>query len=144
MGTSLLGRCFRSEVSSCIAWLYILWCLGLGEASNSSLVKVNKNPSSQRAGLLPLVSPSLSCQCPGSLQPFLCVPEHPLSWPQQRASAEMSRGSLEERKLWVQSGTFGKQQFLFSSPLLARGSNHPSPKSICACHQWNGSEAVPS
>lgn len=58
----------------------------------SSLVKVSKDPSSQRAGLLPLASSSPSCQCPGSLQPFPCVPKHPLSWSgalaQQRASAE--------------------------------------------------------
>lgn len=108
----------------------------MGGASISSLVKVNKNPqnpNSQRAGLLPLLSPSLSCQCPGSLQPLLCVPKHPLPWSQHRTSAEMSRGSLEEGKLRVQSGTFGKQQFLFRTPLLACGWKQPSLSKVNLC-----------
>lgn len=112
----------------------------------SSLVKVSKDPSSQRAGLLPLASSSPSCQCPGSLQPFLCVPKHPLSWSgalaQQRASAEISRGSLEEGKLQVQSGTFGKQQLLFDSPLLAWGWQQPSLSRVDLC--LHGSKAAQS
>lgn len=134
-------------MGSCVAWLYRLWCLGLGGAANSPLVKVSKDPSSQRAGLLPLAGPSLSCQCPGSLQPSPCVPKHPLSWlqplgadalAQQRASAEMPRGSLEEGKLWVQSGTFGKQQLLFHSPLLARGWKQPSLSRVNLCLPLTG------
>lgn len=44
---------------------------GLSGASHSSLVRINKNPTFQRGGLLTVVHPSpfLSCCCPGSRKP---------------------------------------------------------------------------
>lgn len=60
------------EVGSCIAWFVRIVVvesprhLGLGGALKSSLVKYNKNPSSQRGLLLKVMSPSppLPCCCP--------------------------------------------------------------------------------
>lgn len=59
-------------MGSRVAWFYGVAVVatprgvGLGGVSNSSLVKVNENASSQRAGLLAVVSSSPSSCRPGS------------------------------------------------------------------------------
>lgn len=127
-------------MGSCTVWLYGLWSLGLGEASNSSLVKVNKNPknpNSQRAGLLPLASPSFSCQCPGSPQPFLSVPKHPLPWSQQGHQQRCQEAAWRKENSGCNLVPLASSSSSSVAPSwLVFGSNHPSPKSICACHQW--------
>lgn len=120
----------------CIAWLYGLWCLGLGGASNSSLVKVNENPSSREQ----------SCSCwrfhlfaasgLGASSSFCVSHSTPVMGTAEGISRDVKR-QLGGRK------TLGAIWYLWQAAAPLQWPSPGlwleailSPKSICACHQW--------